>query len=73
METQPEVEVISIDEAFEQEFLDDLRCSEFEGVLHEREYVGEIPMSDALDNFLRQQCGEEGIEEDDYERVCGIW
>ena len=71
MKTQPEVEVISFDEAFEQEFLDDLRCSEFEGVLHECEYVDEIPMSDALDSFLRQQCGED--IEDNYERVCGIW
>ena len=61
MKTQPEVEVISFDEAFEQEFLDDLRCSEFEGVLHEHEYVDEIPISDALDSFLRQQC-EEDIE-----------
>lgn len=38
---------ISLDEAFEQEFLDDLRNEEFEGVLHETEYVDEIPMSDA--------------------------
>ena len=49
---------ISIDEAFEQEFLDELVCNEFEGVLHEREYVDEIPMSDALDTFLREVCHE---------------
>ena len=62
---------ISLDEAFEQEFLDDLRNEEFEGVLHETEYVDEIPMSDALDAFLRQHCDEE--PEDEFERVCGIW
>lgn len=62
---------ISLDEAFEQEFLDELRSNEFEGVLHEREYVDEIPMSDALDIFLREACQEE--PEDDYERMCGIW
>jgi hypothetical protein len=62
---------ISLDEAFEQEFLDDLRSEEFEGVLHETEYVDEIPMSDALDAFLRQHCDEE--LEDEFERVSGIW
>jgi hypothetical protein len=62
---------ISLDEAFEQEFLDELVCNEYEGVLHEREYVDEIPMSDALEIFLRQHCGQEA--EDNYEQICGIW
>ena len=62
---------ISLDEAYEQEFLDELRSEEFEGVLHEREYVDEIPMSDALDIFLREVCQEES--EDDFERLSGIW
>ena len=62
---------ISLDEAYEKEFLDELRSNEFEGVLHEREYVDEIPMSDALDIFLKEACQEE--PEDDYERLSGIW
>ena len=62
---------ISLDEAYEKEFLDELVCEEYEGVLHECEYVDEIPMSDALDIFLREVCQEE--PEDDYERLCGIW
>ena len=63
---------ISLDEAYEKEFLDELVCNEFEGVLHEHEYVDEIPMSDALDTFLRGVCHQEDPEED-YERSCGIW
>ncbi len=53
---------ISLDEAFERDFLDNMRASKFEGVLHEREYVDEIPMSDALDEFLRQHNEEEEEE-----------
>lgn len=67
---------ISLDEAFEQGFLSDLICDEYEGVLHEHEYVDEIPMSDALDTFLREVCHE---TEDDafcsgekYERINEI-
>ena len=53
---------ISLDEAFERDFLDNMRASKFEGVLHEREYVDEIPMSDALDEFLKQYNEEEEEE-----------
>lgn len=69
--------VISLDEAFEQEFLDELVCNEFEGVLHEREYVDEIPMSDALDTFLREVCHESDEDMfssgEQYERMNEIY
>ncbi len=62
---------ISLDEAYEQEFLNELRCGMYEGVLHEREYVDEIPMSDVLDIFLQEKCQED--PEERYEESCGIW
>ena len=62
---------ISLDEAYEQEFLNELRCEKYEGVLHEREYVDEISMSDALDIFLQEKYQED--PEDCYEESCGIW
>lgn len=63
---------VSLDEAFSQDYLNDLIYNEYEGILHEREYVDEIPMSDALDNFLKNCCNET-LKEDEHERVCGIW
>jgi hypothetical protein len=54
MEEIIEIEIVSLDEAYEQGFLEELVCEEYEGVLHEREYVDEIPMSDAVDIFLQK-------------------
>ena len=56
------IDIISLDEAFEQGYLDELVCNEYDGVLHEHEYVDEIPMSDALDSFLEKSKYEENTD-----------
>ena len=62
-----EQQIISLDEALEQEFMNEAYYSNYE----DGEYNEGISASDAYDKFFEDNQGE--LLEDDYERFSGIW